>query len=148
MCSVSGGRARLACFLALRHLLGSQMSSGLQRSPSERRKCSLASGHPDVCLLGQGSSSRYHRGCLKPPFFIHADCQPWLLWASLPRSHTRGRALAGRLPFLRDRDPRGLAAPSLAKLGVTGLPWPPPLSPLLQLGRPMVSQSLDQGLTN
>lgn len=103
------------------NLLGPQTSSGLQKSPSERRTCSLASGRPDVCLLDQGSSLRSRCGRLKPPFFIHPDCQPQLLWASLPTPYTRRRA-----PALSQgtETPDAWQPQALPSWG-DGLPWPP-----------------------
>ena len=95
------------------NLLGPQRSSGLQRSPGERRMCSLASGCPDVCLLGQGSSLRSRCGRLKPLFFIHRLPTP----ASLGQSpHTLYQKKSPCF-IPKDRDPRRLAASSLAKLG-------------------------------
>lgn len=101
---VSGGRARLARSLALRHLLGSQTSSRLQRSPRENK---VFSGlwRPGVCLLGQGSGSGSLRGC---PGLHPLSTQTTTPGFSGPVSlgpAPQEQRLAGRLPIPRDRDP-------------------------------------------
>lgn len=116
VCDVLGGRARLAHFLALRHLLGPQRSFGLWRSPSEGRKCSLASDAelsvswaraqvqgPTVAAPGLHSLST--QNAADPGFSGPVSLGP------TPEEEP----LAGRFTILKDRDLRGLAAPHPAE---------------------------------
>lgn len=95
---------------------------------------------PRCRLLGQGSNLRSRYGRLKPPFFIHLECQPQLPWANLPTPYTRRRA-----PALSQgtETPEAWQPQALPSWG-DGLPWPP--SPLLELCRPVVLGSVGPGI--
>lgn len=109
-----GGRARLAPFLAPRHLPGSQTSPRLQNSPSERTKCSQASG-------AQVSVS-WARVQVPDPraaawaSILHPPRPPTL---ASPQLHARGRAPGWEAPTPRARDPIGLVLPTLSRAGQT-----------------------------
>lgn len=115
---VSGARARLACFLALRHLLGSQTSSRLQRSPSERTKCSLASGAQVSVYWARaqvpGPSVAAQASILcpsRPPSLASLGQPPWV-------PHHRNSAWVGGSLFQGTGTQRsGAACPAEGKAG-------------------------------